>query len=204
MLVSYVVSPKRGEVILDSCAAPGGKATHLAQLMQDTGRIIAIDIHPNRLSLIKENIERLGLNIIETVQADATKLDTVLKEQVDKVLIDAPCSGLGVLARRPDARWRKTPDQIEELAILQSELLNSAAPFIKNGGVLIYSVCTISHQEGIEVIEGFLRSHPEFVLDDVVSYLPASLRFEEPYKWVQLLPHKHGTDGLFMARLIKR
>ena len=210
MIASYVVSPRSGEVIIDSCAAPGGKSTHLAQLMGNRGRIIAVDIHPKRLNLIQENVKRLGTDIVETVQADATKLEDVielrplLKAKVDRILIDAPCSGLGVLARRPDARWRKSPDQIEELSILQSKLLESAAPFVKSGGVLVYSVCTITHQEGVEVVQGFLRNHPEFVLDDAVPYLPESLRLEEPYKWAQLLPHKHGTDGLFIARLVKK
>ncbi len=203
MVVSYVVSPQEGEVILDSCAAPGGKTTHLAQIMRDKGRIIAVDTSRSRLNLIEENVKRLGINMVEMVRGDATELDSILTEQVDKVLVDAPCSGLGVLARRPDARWQKAPEQIERLSILQSKLLDSAAPFVKKGGVLVYSVCTITHQEGIEVIEGFLQSHPEFILDDAVPHLPASLRCEEPYKWVQLLPHKHGTDGLFIARMLK-
>lgn len=203
MVVSQVVAPKEGETILDVCAAPGGKATHMGQIMQNNGRIIAVDIHENRLNLIEHNAKRLGVSIIETLLGDATKLDALIKEPVDAILVDAPCSGLGVLAKRPDARWRKSPDQIEELAILQSRLLNSAAPLVKKGGALVYLVCTITHQEGIEVVEGFLRSHPEFVLDDAVKYLPKALQSEEPYKWVQLLPHKHGTDGLFIARMIR-
>lgn len=203
MAVSRVVSPREGEVVLDCCAAPGGKTTHMAQLMQDKGRIIAVDIHPDRLKLVKKNAQRLGIGNVETKQGDATKLDCLLAEQVDKILVDAPCSGLGVLARRPDARWRKSLTGIEELSILQSSLLNSAAPLVKRGGVLVYSVCTITHQEGKEVVEGFLHNHSEFAPDDAVLYLPQPLRNEEPFRWAQLLPHKHGTDGMFIARMIK-
>ncbi len=203
MAVSRVVSPREGEVVLDCCAAPGGKTTHMAQLMQDKGRIIAVDIHPDRLKLVKENAQRLGIGNVETKQGDVTKLDCLLTEQVDKILVDAPCSGLGVLARRPDARWRKNLAGIEELSILQSSLLNSAAPLVKRGGVLVYSVCTITHQEGKEVVEGFLKSHSDFALDDAVPYLSQSLRSEEPFRWAQLLPHKHGTDGMFIARMIR-
>jgi len=203
MAVSRVVSPREGEVVLDCCAAPGGKTTHMAQLMQDKGRIIAVDIHPDRLKLVKKNAKRLGIGNVETKQGDATKLDCLLTEQVDKILVDAPCSGLGVLTRRPDARWRKSLAGIEELSILQSSLLSSAAPLVKRGGVLVYSVCTITHQEGKEVVEGFLQSHSDFAPDDAVLYLPRPLRSEEPFQWAQLLPHKHGTDGMFIARMIR-
>jgi len=203
MMVSHILAPQEGETILDLCAAPGGKATHIAEMMNDRGKIIAVDINPKRLNLVRDNVARLGIGIIETIQSDGTKLKSKIKEPIDRIIIDAPCSGLGVLARRPDARWKKDLDQIEELSILQSDLLKTAAMLIKPGGVIVYSVCTITHQEGIEVVEGFLQSNPEFVLDDAVKYLPNALQNGEPYKWVQLLPHKHGTDGLFIARMIK-
>jgi len=203
MTVSHVLNPREGETILDLCAAPGGKATHIAEMMNNKGKIIAVDVHSNRLNLIKDNADRLGVEILETIQDDGTKLKSKITEPIDRILIDAPCSGLGVLARRPDARWRKSLDQIEELSILQSDLLKTAALLVKAGGVIVYSVCTITHQEGIEVIEGFLQSNPEFVLDDAVKYLSKTMQNGEPYKWAQLLPHKHGTDGLFIARMVR-
>ncbi len=204
MAVSHVVSPHAGEAILDCCAAPGGKTTHMAELMQDQGRIVAVDIAAQRLNLIRANVERLGITSVELRQGDATDVHSLVAETFDKVLVDAPCSGLGALARRPDARWRKSLSQIEELSILQSKLLASAASSVRTGGALVYSVCTISHQEGIEVVKGFLRSHSDFVLDDVATFLPEKLRLEEPYHWVQFLPHKHGTDGMFIARMTKK
>jgi 16S rRNA (cytosine967-C5)-methyltransferase len=119
----------------------------------------------------------------------------------DKVLVDAPCSGLGVLAKRPDARWRKQPDQIEELVILQRKLLDSAAGFVKTGGALIYSTCTISKDENQDVVEGFLAKHPEFEIEDVSVYLSGRLKPKE--HWVQFYPHHNGLDGIFVARMIR-
>lgn len=201
MLVSYVVSPKPGEIVLDLCAAPGGKATHLAQLMRDQGRVIAIDIHLKRLALIDEAAKRLGIKIVETGQADATKLSSKMVSQADRVLVDAPCSGLGVLAKRPDARWRKTPGRIEELVDLQLKLVESASRFLKKEGVLVYSTCTISKEENEQVVEKFLSRHPEFSLDDVSLFLPGRLKSKEP--WVQLYPQRYGLDGIFIARMIR-
>ncbi|MEW6189069.1 MAG: 16S rRNA (cytosine(967)-C(5))-methyltransferase RsmB [Actinomycetota bacterium] len=203
ILVGHIVDPKPGEVILDTCAAPGGKTTHLAQLMGNEGRIIAVDIHQSRLRLVKDNCSRLGIKNVQIIQGDSTRLGEVVEKPVDKVLVDAPCSGLGVLARRPDARWRKTPQQIDELSILQSRLLDSASKFVKRKGVLVYSVCTISKKESEQVMKGFLKKHPEFSLEDISSFLPPPLRAEMPLKFIQLLPHRHGTDGLFVCRFKK-
>jgi 16S rRNA (cytosine967-C5)-methyltransferase len=161
-------------------------------------------LSPHRLDLIRRNSERLGMDIVEVKTGDATNIDNLQAGSFDKVLVDAPCSGLGVLARRPDSRWRKSPAQIEELSVLQSHILASAASFVGKDGALVYSVCTISHQESAEVIEGFLQSHPEFVLDDAARFLPGPLMREEPYNWIQLLPHKHGTDGMYIARMVRK
>jgi 16S rRNA (cytosine967-C5)-methyltransferase len=201
MIVSHIVSPKPTETILDACAAPGGKATHLAELLNNNGLVISMDINESRLKLVEQTARRLGTNIVVTVKADATQLSTIMRNPVHKILVDAPCTGLGVLARRPDARWRKTPEQIQELAKLQFKLLDSAAPFVKTGGALIYSVCTITKLESEEVIERFLREHPAFRLGDVTPYLPEELKKDVKEGMIQLLPHKHGTDGIFIARL---
>lgn len=199
ILVSRVVAPQAGETILDVCAAPGGKTTHLAQLMGNQGLIIAVDIHAQRLRLLRRTCKQLGVEIVATVEADGTLLGGVIKEPVDRILVDAPCSGLGVLAKRPDSRWRKNLGQIKELSRLQVRLLESAAGFVKPGGVLVYSVCTISRKETTEVVKGFLKGHPEFSLDDVPD-MPQDSNFDGGF---QLLPHKHGTDGMFIARLLR-
>lgn len=201
MLVSYAVGPKPGELVLDLCAAPGGKTTHLAALMKNKGRIIAVDLHAHRLRLIEENCERLGVKIVKLIQGNATKLEGLISEKVDRILVDAPCSGLGTLGRRPDSRWRKSVEAIKQLAVLQSQLLESASSFVKIEGVIVYATCTISRRENQEVVEEFLKRHPEFVLERVSDYLPVEI--PSVTEWLQLLPHVHHTQGFFMARLKK-
>ncbi len=140
MMIGHVVDPQPGETVLDVAAAPGGKTTQMAEFMHNKGQILSVDINPNRVNLLKQNIQRMGVAIANAIKADATKLKPVMKKQVDRILVDAPCSGLGVLARRPDARWTKTPEQIDELSKLQTKMLISIADFVKPGGVLVYSV----------------------------------------------------------------
>ncbi|MDI6715895.1 MAG: 16S rRNA (cytosine(967)-C(5))-methyltransferase RsmB [Actinomycetota bacterium] len=201
MLISHVVGPQPGETILDIAAAPGGKTTHMAELMQNKGQIISVDINPNRVNLLKQNIQRMGASIAIAVKADATKLKPIIKKPIDRILADAPCSGLGVLSRRPDARWTKTPEQIDELSRLQTDILLSVADFVKPGGVLVYSVCTLTRQETKLVVERFLRVREDFYVEDVSTYLPEVLRQDVRDGMIQLLPSKHGIDGLFIARL---
>lgn len=201
MIIGHVVDPQPGETVLDAAAAPGGKTTHMAELMQDKGQIIAVDANPNRVNLIKQNIQRMGIAIAQAVKADATKLKPVIKKPVDRVLVDAPCSGLGVLARRPDARWTKTPEQIKELSRLQTDILLSVADFVRPGGVLVYSVCSLTSQETRLAVERFLRVREDFYVEDLSPFLPDALRPDVRDGIIQLLPHKHGIDGLFIARL---
>jgi 16S rRNA (cytosine967-C5)-methyltransferase len=202
MLASHLVKPESGEVVLDLCAAPGGKTTHLGALMKNRGRIIAIDLHAHRLKLIEENCKRLGVEIVELIQGNATRLEGLVREKVERILVDAPCSGLGTLARRPDSRWRKSPEAIKQLALLQSQLLESASSALKENGVVVYATCTISRRENAEVVEEFLKKHPEFLLEKASDYLPVKIPSE--HEWIQLLPHVHHTQGFFMARLLKR
>ncbi len=201
MIIAHVVDPQPGETILDVAAAPGGKTTHMAQLMHNKGQILSVDVNPNRVNLLKQNIQRMGATIAQAVKADATKLKPVVKKPVDRILCDAPCSGLGVLARRPDARWTKNPEQIEELSSLQTEIITAVADFVKPGGVLVYSVCTLTRQETTLVVDRFLRIREDFYVDDVAPYLPEPLRGDVRDGMIQLLPSKHGIDGLFIARL---
>jgi 16S rRNA (cytosine967-C5)-methyltransferase len=181
MLVARTLDPQPGEHILDLAAAPGTKTTHAAALMQDQGRIDAYELNPSRADELRANCKRMHVQSVEVIVQDAR----VVNGQFDRVMLDAPCSNLGTLARRPDARWRKTPQQIDELAQLQAELLDSAARATRPGGVLVYSVCTISQREGVDQIDAFLTRHDDF--------REASGR--------QTLPHVDRTDGFFIARL---
>ena len=199
MLVGHVVAPRPGEFVIDACAAPGGKTTHLAALMQNRGRVLALDVHPHKIALIQENQRRLGLNIIEARQLDATELHQDFSGQADRVLVDAPCSGLGVLRRRPDARWRKEAS-LAELPPLQLKILASAAQCVKRGGVLVYSTCTLEEAENSAVVQQFLTEHPEFMLDHAGSYLPRP----RPENLVTLWPQRDGTDGFFIARMTRK
>ncbi|HEX6711814.1 MAG TPA: 16S rRNA (cytosine(967)-C(5))-methyltransferase RsmB [Thermoleophilaceae bacterium] len=181
MLVARTLDPKPGETVLDMCAAPGTKTTHAAALMSEKGQITAIELNSTRAEDLRANCTRMHAMSIDVIVEDAREVNG----QFDKVMLDAPCSNLGTLARRPDARWRKTPQQIAELATLQHELLDAAGNATGPGGVLVYSVCTISPREGPEQVDAFMQRHPEFT--------------ETTRR--QTLPHRHGTDGFFIARL---
>lgn len=195
MLVAHVVAPQAGDVVIDTCSAPGGKTTHMAQLMKNQGKIMAFDIHEHKLAKIEENAERLGITIIETAAKDALTLQGEWKDKADCVLVDAPCSGLGVLRRKPDSRWRKSEDLLTELPKLQLAILSQASECVKAGGTLVYSTCTIEPEENQLVVEAFLKNHPDFVLDEIPCPNKGTA------KWIQFLPHIDHTDGFFLARM---
>jgi 16S rRNA (cytosine967-C5)-methyltransferase len=184
MLVSRLLDPQPGERVLDLCAAPGAKSTHLAALMRGEGEVVSVEANAARARELEENVERLGASIVEVRHADAR--EPAGPDEFDRVLLDSPCSNLGTLQSRPDARWRKGPEQIRELSVLQRELLDSAAAQVRPGGTLVYSVCTISPAEGAEQVERVLADHPALELEG------------DP---IELLPHRDGTDGFFVARL---
>lgn len=201
MQVAHVVAPQPGEFIIDCCSAPGGKTTHLAALMKNQGRIVAGDIYEHKLAKIEENAARLGISIIDTELLDARDVGRRFKSQADRVLVDAPCSGLGVLRRKPDARWKKDEAAIAKLPQLQLDILTSAAAAVRPGGVLVYSTCTIERAENEEVVEAFLATHPEFFLAETGSFLPTQPRVGS---MVQLYPQVDGTDGFFIARMERK
>lgn len=201
MQVAHVVAPKPGEFVIDMCSAPGGKTTHLAELMSNQGRIVALDIYDAKLTRLEENAKRLGISIIETKQLDARKAGNLFTGKADRVLLDAPCSGLGVLRRRPDARWRKSEEEIAHLPKLQRELLESAARAVRPGGVIVYSTCTIEAAENEELVRVFLAEHKEFALETTGAYLP--LRSSKS-NTVQFYPQRDGIDGFFIARLKRK
>jgi 16S rRNA (cytosine967-C5)-methyltransferase len=180
--------------VLDLCAAPGAKTTHLAALMKDEGILTAVERHPGRADGLRRTLTRLRATCATVEVADA--VGHRAPPSYDRVLVDPPCSGLGTLQSRPDLRWRTSPERIVETAALQAGILRAAAGATAPGGTVVYSVCTISRREGEEVVGRFLDDHPEFAPDP----LPDADR--GPYR--QLLPHVDHTDGFFVARLRRR
>lgn len=207
MLAAHALAPAKGSCVLDLCAAPGGKATHLAQLMEDQGEIHAIDIHPHKLKLIRDNCQRLGINSITAKEGDSLELPLEYQEWADYILLDAPCSGLGVLGSRPDLRWQKREQDIYTMAQLSASLLLQAAAYLKVGGTLLFSTCTITKEENIQNIAGFLESRPDFALKPLENLTEMAFDQDDLSQlnkgYWQLLPQKHGVDGFFLARLEK-
>ena len=182
-VVARVLAPEAGERVLDLCAAPGGKTTHLAALMGGEGELVAVEVHPGRARALAETCRQMGAEHARVVQADAREFRD--PEPFDRVLVDPPCSGLGTLQARPDLRWQPRRGQIGELAKKQAELLRTGAAQLRPGGTLVYSVCTISRQEADQVVDEFLAQAPDF---------------SSERRW-QLLPSADGTDGFFIALL---
>lgn len=204
MLVAHLLAPRSGETIIDLCAAPGGKSTHLAELTADQSHIISVDDHPHKIDLIRENASRLKLKSIEPVLGDARQVFAAEDLQADAVLVDAPCSGTGVLRRRVDARYRRKPEDLKALVILQREILEQAARLVRPGGRLVYSTCTLEPEENQEQISYFLENHSEFRIEPYSEFLPRGLETclaELGSQWATLLPSSNGGDGFFMCRL---
>jgi 16S rRNA (cytosine967-C5)-methyltransferase len=195
MVVGRAVGALAGMSVLDMCAAPGGKANHLCELMGEEGSVLAVDVNESRLGLAEETALRLGNGALRTMVADARRLSSMTSERFDRVLLDAPCTGLGVLSRRPDARWRREPGDVKRLSELQSELLDEAAKMLKPGGVLVYSTCTISKQENEDNVEEFVSTHGDME--------PLALRGfpGEDAGRLRLYPDTHGCDGMFAAAM---
>lgn len=196
-LVSYLLDPQPGEVVIDACAAPGGKTTHIAELMEDQGVIWASDRAASRLRKLGENASRLHLQSIQICEGDSRL--SQFQNIADRVLLDAPCSGLGTLHRHADARWRQTPETVAELSTLQKELLAQTSTWVKPGGVLVYATCTLHPCENEQVVQGFLATHPEWQIEPPTA-APATA-FASAAGWVKVLPHRHHMDGFFMVRL---
>jgi 16S rRNA (cytosine967-C5)-methyltransferase len=205
MLAVETLNPQPGQLVIDLCSAPGGKATYAAQLMGDTGRVIARDISPSKLNLVVENCNRLGIRSVVTEVYDATMPDRAMAGKADRVLVDAPCSGLGVIRRRPDIKWNKKREDYTELARLQRNILDNASKLVKPGGELVYSTCTVMPVENEQVYRGFLKDNPRFETVDITNILPKELWNGTAHKgYVQFFPHIHGTDGFFISKMIRR
>ena len=199
-LCAHFLDPQPGETAVDLCAAPGGKTTHIAELMRDTGIVYAFDINPKRLGLVRQNAERLRLKSIRTVAAPAQEARSTI-QQADRVLLDAPCSGFGVLRHKPDIRLNRSEASIKELAELQRELVLKAADLVKIGGTLVYSVCTTEQEETTDVVEWLLSNRPDFVVAEPPRLVGVHER-EDGIGFL-FLPHRDGIDGFYIASFIR-
>ncbi len=203
-LAGLLLTPQPGESILDLCAAPGGKTTLLAQLMENRGEVVACDRHQRKLRLISENAERLGITIVTTMSGDACQpLPALADHLFDRVLVDAPCSGLGVIRRNPEGKWWKSLDDLKHLAVSQQQILATAADYLKPGGIMVYATCSTSVAENETRVRVFLSSHPDFVLEPVQAIMPNLADLTTPEGFFRSWPHRHGMDGFFAARLKK-
>lgn len=188
MLVSLWAEPKEGAQVIDVCAAPGGKSIHMAELLHGTGMVEARDLTEYKVSLIEENIERCGLTNIRAKQADARVLEEDSVGKADIVIADLPCSGLGVIGKKPDIKYKMSEAKCAELAALQREILHTVQNYVKSGGVFMYSTCTINPQENEENVQWFLKEHADFELE----------------RQQQILPKKGKNDGFFLARMVRK
>jgi len=205
-LMSQLLNPDENDLVLDVCAAPGGKSSHISELMVGRGKIISIDKYLTKVDIMKNNFERLNMtNVLafhENIHNPKTEL---LKEKlinkVDKVIVDAPCTGLGVITKKPDIKWKREAEDILKLQIIQLEILERASEYVKDGGALVYSTCTTETEENSDVVHKFIERHPEFQIDNAVNYVSSEVVNKNGF--VELFPHKHNIDGAFGARLIK-
>ena len=203
MLVARALKPKHHSKVLDTCSAPGGKTTHVAELMRQTGTVYAHDVYEHKIKLIKDNVKRLGLtNVVATLQDATTLNERYESDSFDAVLVDAPCSGLGILRRHPEVKITKQPSDLDEIMMIQKKILNTVAPLVKVGGTLVYSTCTVNRKENDKMVEQFLAQHPEYELDPtLVNRLPEVLHEQTKNGMVQLFPGDYQTDGFFIACL---
>ena len=190
--------------ILDACAAPGGKTCLMAEVMGGSGRVYAWDVHPHRVELVRAAAKRLGLENVRPAVHDARRPVESMELAMDAVLVDAPCSGLGVMADKPDVKFRVTEEELESLPPLQAQILESCARMVKVGGLLVYSTCTILPEENERRVRAFLEEHEEFEPDRDDSWLPGSLRDRMQDGMIQLLPGRDGVEGFFIARMRRR
>jgi 16S rRNA (cytosine967-C5)-methyltransferase len=196
MHVGYLSEVKEGQLVIDVCAAPGGKSTHVAQLMNQTGRVLARDNQPDKLLRIEENARRLDLINIETQLFDALEIDPENENRADVVLVDAPCSGLGIIRRKPDIKYNKTPDGLNALVEVQSTILANASKYVKAGGILIYSTCTLNPNENQKLVKAFLKDNTDFCLVPICNG-------GDDEGMLTLYPNVHGTDGFFISKMKK-
>ena len=204
MLVARVLDPKPGELIMDVCSAPGGKSTHIAQLMEDRGTVISRDIHEHKIKLIEDSVKRLGINSIKTEMYDATDLDENFIEKADRVLVDAPCTGLGIIRRKPDIKWGRNLEDKREITVLQAKILKQSSQYVKPGGILVYSTCTIEPEENEEMVSRFIEENRDFEWAGFEELVPETLlKPSSKDGFIQLYPNIDHIDGFFIAKMRK-
>ncbi|WP_108669746.1 16S rRNA (cytosine(967)-C(5))-methyltransferase RsmB [Peribacillus acanthi] len=206
MLVAYALGAHMDEHILDCCAAPGGKTTHIAEKMDGKGTVLALDLHEHKVKLIQEQAERLHLENVSTQVMDSRKTSQHFeKESFDRILVDAPCSGFGVMRRKPDLKYTKSEADVANLARIQNDLLDSVAPLVKQGGTLVYSTCTVDQAENEATATRFLYEHPDFEADySMVERLPESVKPFLSGHLLQIFPQDFGSDGFFISCFRKK
>ncbi len=205
-LLCQLVAPRRGEMIVDFCAGAGGKTLAIGAQMRSTGRLYAFDVSEKRLAKLKPRLARSGLSNVYPVMIDSEN-DSKIKRlagKIDRVLVDAPCSGLGTLRRNPDLKWRQSPQSVEELTQMQTSILASAARLVKPGGRLVYATCSLLTEENEAIAEAFAKAHPEFVLLPANELLAAQKIGVDTGKYLELMPNRHATDGFFAAVFERR
>lgn len=204
MVAAAAVDVRRGMNVLDCCAAPGGKTAYMAERMDGTGRVYAWDLHAHRVELIRAMTRRLRLENVRMAARDAADLREELVGGMDAVLLDAPCSGLGVMDDKPDVKYRPTPESVAALCETQKKLLDTCCRYVKPGGVLVYSTCSMLKDENERQIAAFLAAHPDFHLDPLPEAIPAALREQCGEYGLQLLPHRDHVEGFFVARMRRK
>lgn len=204
MIVSKVLSPEPGDFVMDLCSAPGTKSTYIAELMGNKGKVVSGDNNRGKLRLVEQNAERLGIDIITTLCADASRRIDEYAGKADRVLLDVPCSGLGILRKKPEIRWNRQIKDIQEISELQRSILDSCSSYVKPGGVLVYSTCTILKDENNDVVFDFIEKNKNFVLEDISDMLPEGLKKDSCRKgYINLFPNTDNVDGFFICRMRK-
>lgn len=206
MLVSYALAIEEGNIVLDACAAPGGKSTHIAEKLNNQGQVLSLDLHEHKVKLIMQNAKRLGLTNITAKTMDARcAINHFSKESFDRILLDAPCSGLGVMRRKPDMKYTKKEEDIESLSKIQMQLLESVAPLLKKGGILVYSTCTVDKHENEYVVQSFLQNHNDFIGDITLKErLPEMVQQLVDRYQLQIFPQDFNSDGFYFASIRKK
>jgi 16S rRNA (cytosine967-C5)-methyltransferase len=202
MLVAEIMELKEDLKVLDLCSAPGGKTTHIAELMNNTGEIIACDIYDHKLKLVKDNVDRLGIQNVKLMNLDATVYNNDFINSADRVLIDVPCSGLGIIRKKPEIKWNKNKNELEALVKIQRDILTKASDYVKTGGYLIYSTCTLNKNENIENISWFLKKDDRFVVEKIFMGNLENFQYDN-LGTVTILPNEN-MDGFYIARLKRK
>ena len=198
MLAGQILNPKENSFIIDMCAAPGGKTLNVAEMMNNTGKILSRDIYPGKLKLIENQLKRLGINNVKVEKYDATVLDESLIGKADYVIADVPCTGLGIIRRKPEIKYNT--DKVNDIIEIQYKILENASKYLKEAGELIYSTCTTNKEENIEIINKFLKKNDNFILRDFSDNIDEGFTTEKD-GYIEIYPHLHGMDGFFIAKL---